>query len=420
MQQILLVEDSLMFGKLTKRKIEEEFNLPVYWAKSFREAEELLEKERLVFSMALLDFNLPDAPHGEVIDRVVVEGISSIVFTANMSEEVRSHVWKKKVADYIIKEDPNCLEHVVAAMRQLEGNQDCLVLLVDDSPNFRKVVSELLYVRNFRVLNASDGKTALDILQQYPEIELVITDFNLPDMNGCILCQKIREKFKSEELAVLGFSTEEDRNLGARFIKTGADDFMLKESFLVEEFYSRVNRTIETVRLIEEIKERAIRDFLTGLYNRRHCFDAGNELLETCHRNGQAISCAILDIDFFKKVNDTHGHDVGDEAIKYFAKIMKDTAKEKDLIARIGGEEFCILIPESNKDSSYVQLEMLRQVIEQTPVASLPDGSNLFITCSIGCCLSSTLGLNEMMKVADENLYQAKEGGRNQVVIKEG
>lgn len=419
MQPVLLVEDSLMFGKLAKRKIEEEFEVSVFWAKSYKETEELLQSQESIFSMALLDFNLPDAPQGEVINRVVAEGISSFVFTANMSEDVRTQVWQKKVADYIIKEDPNSLDHVVASMRQMMSNQDTLILLVDDSPTIRTVVSELLYIRKFRVLNASNARTALEILNNYPEIKLVISDYNLPDMNGCKLCQKIREKFKREQLAIIGFSSEEERNLGARFIKAGADDFMMKQSFLVEEFYTRVNRAIESIRLIEQIHERSIRDFLTGLYNRRYFFDAGTELLKECRANDKGVSCAIIDIDFFKKVNDTHGHDIGDEVIKCFADLIRDSVKENDIVARIGGEEFCILIPDTNRDNSYTLLETLRQMVQVTPMARLPDESELFITCSLGCCVSCSDSLEEMMKSADENLYSAKEGGRNRLVLQD-
>lgn len=417
MQKVLLVEDSVLFGRMAKNKIEKEFGISVSWAKSYAETEEILKIENGNFSMALLDFNLPDAPHGEVIDRVVSEGISSIVFTANMAEEVRIAVWKKKVADYMIKEDPNSLDYVIAAMRQLEENKNSLVLIVDDSSTFRTAISELLYIRKFRVLNAPDGKTALEILDKYPEIELVITDFNMPGMDGCKLCQKIREKLKHDKLAIIGLSSEEDRSLGARFIKSGANDFIVKQTFLVEEFYSRVNRSLETVHLIKEIGERSIRDVLTGLHNRRYFFDAGTELFEQCSGKDSGMSCTMIDIDFFKKVNDTHGHYIGDEVIRKIAEILSDIANDNDIVARIGGEEFCVLSPDGSRENCFTRMEMLRKMIESIPVAQLPDKSQLFVTCSLGCCTSSSESLDAMLKIADDNLYKAKEGGRNRVEI---
>ncbi len=417
MQQVLLVEDSTMFGKLAKMKIEKEFSTKVAWARSLAETRRILEMANGNISMALLDFNLPDAPNGEVIDLVVSEGITSFVFTASMAEEVRSQVWNKKVADYIIKEDPNSLDYVVAAMRQLRANQNSLVLIVDDNTEYRTEISELLYIRKFRVLNASDGQTALAILDNYPGLELVITDFDMPGMDGFKLCQKIREKYKHDQLAIIGLSTAEDRSQGAGFIKSGANDYIVKQMFLVEEFYTRINRCLETLQLIKQIRERAIRDVLTGLHNRRYFFDAGGELFAKCQGKSTGLSCVMIDIDFFKKVNDTYGHDIGDVVIKKIAEILADTASEKDIVARIGGEEFCILTPDGNRENCFTRMETLRKLVEISPVAELADDKQLFVTCSIGCCSSAAESLEAMLKIADDNLYQAKEGGRNRVVI---
>ncbi len=415
MHQILLVEDSLMFGRLAKDKIEKAFDVPVHWAKNFTEADNIIKSEKGNFSQALLDYTLPDAPNGEIIDRVTREGISSLVFTSNMTDEVRNHVWSKRVADYILKDDPNSLDYVITTMQQLEKNQNTLILVVDDSSTYRNIISELLYVQKFRVINASDGKKALGIIDQYPEVQLVITDFNMPGMDGCKLSQKIREKYKAEQMAIIGISSEDDRSLGAKFLKSGADDFIIKQTFLVEEFYSRVKKCIETLNLIEIIRERSIRDFLTGLYNRRYFFEAGNELYQKSHSSGTFLSCTMLDIDFFKKVNDTYGHDVGDDVIKNFATLLRDNSLEDEIVSRFGGEEFCILTPNGNKQIQYDKLDTLRKKVETTPLAILADGSEVFVTCSIGCCVTLEESLDTMIKASDDQLYKAKEQGRNRV-----
>jgi len=416
MKQVLLVEDSAMFGRLTKKKIELEFDVPVYWTKTLAETEKVLDMAGGDFSMALLDFNLPDAPQGEVIDRVVAEGITSLVFTADMTEEVRSFVWSKKVADYILKEDPNSLDYIISTMRQIEENQDTLVLVIDDSSTYRNLISELLYIRKFRVITAKDGKSGLEILDQYPEIQLVIVDYNMPGMNGCLVCQKIREKFKADRLAIIGNSSENDVSIGARFIKSGANDFIVKHSFQVEEFYCRVNHCLGTIHLIGQIHESAIRDFLTGLYNRRHFFDAGTELLKRCQATGGSLACAMLDIDYFKKVNDTYGHDIGDEVLKNFSTLIRSNVKEDDILARIGGEEFCLLLPFRSRTDVVAEIEQLRIRIESTRMASCTEEKNLTVTCSIGVCPEIGENIDKMMKVADENLYAAKKNGRNRVV----
>lgn len=249
MQQVLLVEDSMMFGRLAKKRLEKVFDVPVFWAQSLVEAEKLLDRADGNFSVALLDFNLPDAPQGEVIDRVVDRGISTIVFTTNMSEEVRARIWEKRVADYIIKEDPNSLDYVVSTIRQFEMNQNTLVLIVDGSDSNRTYLSELLYVRKFRVLNASDQETAFDILRQYPEIKLVIADFESKGLDGCKFSQKIRENHSQQEVGVIGFTSLPDRLKGVAYLKSGASDYFVTSPFIVEEFYDKVSRALEIINL---------------------------------------------------------------------------------------------------------------------------------------------------------------------------
>jgi len=249
MHQILLVEDSMMFGRMAKKRLENVFDVPVLWAQSFAETQKILKEEDGNFSVALLDFNLPDAPQGEVIELVVDHGISSIVFTTNMSDEVRNFIWAKNVADYIIKEDPNSLDYIVSAIRQFEMNQNTLVLVVDGSDSRRTFLSELLYVRKFRVLNASDSESALGILEQYPDVKLVLTDFETSDIGGRQFCQKIRGKHTLEDLAIVGFVPSDDRLSGIKYLKSGASDYVIKDPFLVEEFYSKINRALEMVNL---------------------------------------------------------------------------------------------------------------------------------------------------------------------------
>lgn len=413
MKNVLLVEDSPMFGKLAKKKIESAFDVPVFWAKSYAETEDLLKKANGDFSCALLDYSLPDATNGEVIDLVISHGITSFVFTANASEEVRSHVWSKKVADYILKDDPNSIDYIVSTMERVENNQDTLILVVDDSKTFRTMISELLYVRKYRVINASSAESALNILKKYPEIKLMITDYNMPQTDGFKLCQQVRLQYSAEHMAIIGMSSEEDISLGAQFIKSGANDFVVKQSFLVEEFYSRIKNCIETIELFTKLRQAANCDFLTNLYNRRHFFEAGEKLLAEKKESETALSCTILDIDHFKQINDTYGHDVGDEVLRSFSKLLKENSSEYELVARTGGEEFCILTPGLDLCGTVDRFEDLRTKIENSPLTTLPDGSSLYITVSMGICAVPGENIDQMLTTADAKLYEAKGSGRN-------
>lgn len=413
MKQLLLVEDSVMFGRLTKARLEAEFDRPVYWTKSYVETVRILDLADNNFSMALLDLNLPDAPNGEVIDQVVGRGITSFVFTSNMSDSVRDQVWSKKVADYILKDDPNSLDYIITAMKRLQKNEDSLILLVDDSRLYRTNLAELLYVQKFRVIAARNGPEALEILHKHPEIKLVITDYNMPQMDGCLLCQMIRSEFSQEDLAIIGLSSEEDKGIGARFIKSGANDFITKDSFLVEEFYCRVNHCVENIDLIRQIKESAVRDFLTGLYNRRYFFNGGEMLFASSIRDQIDLVCAMVDIDLFKRVNDTYGHDVGDLVIQQVAALIQNRIRATDIVARFGGEEFCILAVNMGVSEAKVVFDDIRRMIASTPILYDNQQKCLHVSVSIGVCVERTESLIQMIKVADDYLYKAKKSGRN-------
>ncbi|PHR27031.1 MAG: diguanylate cyclase response regulator [Desulfotalea sp.] len=413
MEQILLVEDSKMFGQLTKAKLEKEFDRPVYWTKNLKETVQLLDLADNNFSIALLDLNLPDAPNGEVIDLVVKRGITSLVFTSNMSNAVRDQVWSKKVADYVLKDDPSSLDYIVAAMRRVATNQHSCILIVDDSKFFRTQIAELLYVQKFSVISARNGPEALETLFNYPGIKLVITDFNMPEMDGCQLCRKIRVDFPPETLAIIGMSSEEDKSIGARFIKSGANDFIVKQSFLVEEFYCRVNRCIESIDLYKQIKDVSIKDFLTGLYNRRYFFDSGGTLLARARREQIPLVCAMVDIDWFKRVNDTYGHDVGDLVIQQVGTFLQERMSSSDIVARFGGEEYCILAVNMSLDDVDKLFNDLRMSIAKTPVFFDNKTKKLHVTVSIGICTDKNATLDEMIKIADNFLYMAKDDGRN-------
>jgi diguanylate cyclase (GGDEF)-like protein len=417
MSPILIVEDSSMFGGMAKKRLEEEFEDIIIWTKSLADTRKVLQMDNARFDVALVDYNLPDAPKGEVIDEVVNRGIPSIVFTGDITDEVREFVWSKQVADYITKDDLNCFDYIISAIKRLAENNSCKVLVVDDTAFYRKIFCDLLYIQQYQVIAAKDGKECLAVLEKYPDVKLVITDYNMPGMDGFTLCKKIREKFKKDDMAIIGISSNDDKNMAAKFIKSGANDFLLKDTFLVEEFYCRVTHCIETILLIRQTKEAAIRDFLTGLYNRRYFFDTGDKLFSNSKRDNIALTCAMVDIDFFKRVNDSYGHDVGDLVIQRVSSIIQSKMRETDIVSRFGGEEFCVLAVNMDAKHAAKVFNELREEIENTSISTANDKKQLQVTVSIGVCTRIRNSLEELVKAADELLYKAKENGRNRVEV---
>jgi diguanylate cyclase (GGDEF)-like protein len=416
MATILIVEDTSFFGMIIKNKLKNETDYKCVWVRNKAEALDVLEAYNDNFFAAILDFNLPDAPYGEIIDEVANRDIPVIVYTSDLSEEVRELVWSKGVADYALKDDSQKLDYIVAMLNRIRKNAAIKVLVADDSQLFRKILVDLLKVHRYHVLSARNGVEALEVLEKHPDVKLVITDFSMPEMDGLTLISKIREHCNKNELAVIGISSEGNNILAARFIKNGANDFIIKQSFLTEEFYSRVTQCIENIEHIKMIKDAAVKDFLTGLYNRRYFFDTGYKLFANAKRENLSLACAMIDIDHFKNVNDTYGHDAGDITLCNVTSILKNSCRETDIVARLGGEEFCILAVNMSEKNAQRFFEALRRNVAASEV-DIGGGRTIRVTVSIGVVTVLAETLDEMVSRADKRLYEAKNSGRNRVII---
>jgi diguanylate cyclase (GGDEF)-like protein len=181
-------------------------------------------------------------------------------------------------------------------------------------------------------------------------------------------------------------------------------------------FASQVAVAFENARLVAKISQLAITDELTGLYNRRGLYEIGRLEIERSHRYGMPLAAIVIDIDHFKRVNDRFSHAVGDQVLRNFAKCVQDNTRELDIVGRIGGEEFVVLLPGSNQGSAQETADRLQGIIANL-VTSVEDG-DITITVSQGVAVmeSSMKDLNDLIQAADRALYKAKEAGRNRVV----
>jgi diguanylate cyclase (GGDEF)-like protein len=303
-------------------------------------------------------------------------------------------------------------EQAQAYLQRLLANRRRKVLIVDDSTSFRLFIRTIVEKQRIVVLEARNGQEALTLMQAHPDIALVITDYEMPDMDGVQLTATLRGQHYASDLAIMGFSGSEDAFLGVRFLKAGADD-LVRKPFMVEEFVSRINSRLDHIEDIRTIRDQAHRDYLTRLYNRRYLFEAGNTLYNSAMRGHIALAVGMVDIDHFKRINDTYGHDVGDQAIVALARTLDHTFRSTDLVARMGGEEFCVLTV--NAADPAALFERLRQAIEAMEIP-LPGGGVLKMTGSVG--FSCQLGdcLEDLINQADKALYEAKSSGRNRVM----
>ncbi len=413
MPRLLIVEDSRTFSQMLARRVTGELGFEVVVASSRAAAEALLARDADFFA-ALLDINLPDAPQGEVVDLVLAHGIPSIVFTGEMDDALRERFWSKHIVDYVLKQNMENVQYMLALVERLYKNPGIPVLVVDDSRSARHMVAGLLRAHRYEVLEAGDGNEALAQVAARPDLKLVITDFNMPGMDGFELTRQIRRDHPKDSLAIIGLSGAGEAPISARFLKSGANDF-LRKPFLTEEFYTRVTQNLELLEHIERIKDLANKDFLTRLFNRRHFFTAGERALAALRKAGRPVALAMLDIDHFKSVNDTHGHDAGDMVLRHLAAVLSSRFGPECILARLGGEEFCVLAPGLAPDAALDCFEGLRKAIEASPARCA--GVDIPFTASLGVCCRALPSLDEMVREADRALYASKNAGRNRVTL---
>lgn len=414
MKKILIVDDSISLLNMLQERILKRFNITILTATSYKEALKHILTHKDIH-VSILDLNLPDVKKGKIVDFAIGKNIPSIVLTGDVDKELKNNILKKDIIDYIIKDDSNSIEQLLNVIERTLNNYDTNVLVVDDSVVQLNVAVDSLNDMNINVTTAKDGIEAFDILKNSNiNFSLVLTDYNMPNMDGMKLTAKIREKYQKDKLGIIVLSANDKPNISSEFIKIGANDFINKPYSQVE-FRTRVNSNLEILDLFEKTRDLANKDFLTGLYNRRFFFESGNAIFLKNQRDNNDIAVAMFDIDKFKNINDTYGHDVGDVAIQEIAKILNDNLRVSDLVARFGGEEFCVLLEDISLDGAEKLFEKIRYAFE-TNIIKI-EQLEIKYTVSIGVCYGMKSNLEEMIKKSDDGLYYCKNNGRNQVAI---
>lgn len=407
--KVLVVDDSKMFLQVLVQTVEHSVQAEVISAGSLEETAGLLETHG--FDVALLDLNLPDAPGGEIVDLVLSRGIPVIVFAGDCTDQTRKRLWSKSIVDYVVKEGGESLRYAVRQARRVLLNRFVKVLVVEDSDMVRTMVAGLLRVHRFQVFEARNGREGLQVLQQHPDTKLIITDYEMPEMDGVRFIRIVRGLHPKEEMAIIGISSIDREYLSTRFLKSGANDFLTKP-FSSEEFYCRISQNMDLLEYIQTIRDYSEKDFLTGLYNRRYLFERGPNWIKKVRKRGAPVWLAMLDIDYFKKINDVYGHEQGDRVLRELGEMLRDRFAAHGIPARLGGEEFCLLLDGQSVDVP-TALELFRQEIASMAVDCCD--LQVVFSLSIGLCGSATWDLESMLKHADALLYRAKENGRNRM-----
>ncbi|HKG81242.1 MAG TPA: diguanylate cyclase [Pyrinomonadaceae bacterium] len=286
------------------------------------------------------------------------------------------------------------------------------ILVVDDNPDKLGLIEAALSLAGYNVTTATDGEEALAVLESY-QPDLVITDVMMPRMNGYELAQRIRANPITKFIPVImqtaaGRRSEDLR----RASEVGALGYITDPTDL-ELLLARTRTLLEFKAYLDVCEEAAFTDHLTGLANRRRFERQLEREVDRTSRFGHPLSLLMLDIDSFKNLNDSYGHDAGDEAIRRISRVLREGTRGIDLAARIGGEEFAVLLVETNREGGLEVAERLRMAIK---ALDIPGAGHITGSFGVAECPGDAQTSTDLLKAADVALYEAKRNGRDRVV----
>jgi two-component system cell cycle response regulator len=450
--RVLVVDDVPANLKLMEARLSAEY-FDVITALSGQEA--LAVCERAECDIVLLDVMMPDMDGFEVCRRIkanpATHHLPVVMVTALDQASDRVKGLEAGADDFLTK--PVSDVALIARVRSLVR-----LKMMTDELRMRAVTSREIGIENpareaiadtgkgGRILVVEDRKASwerlMTMLGNEHEVEveadpsealfrvadggydLVIVSLGLENFDGLRLASQVRSLERTRNVPILAIAEAEDNARLMRGLEIGINDYLLRpidRNELMARVRTQIRRKRYTERLRDNVQmsiEAAITDALTGLHNRRYMETHLASLVEQAHARGKPLTVLVLDIDFFKAVNDTHGHDAGDDVLREFAVRLKKSIRGIDLACRLGGEEFVVVMPDTDMAVATMVAERLRRRIAADPFPIHKGERKVAVTISIG--LAALAGPDDgaanVLKRADQALYKAKRDGRNRVV----
>ncbi len=448
--RILVVDDILPNVKLLEAKLSGEY-YEVLTAFSGEEALEKVAKESP--DLVLLDVMMPGMDGFEVCSRIKsdpalchipvvmvtaltdshdrVRGLeagaddflSKPINDVALMARVRSLVRLKMALDeWRMRENTASQLGVVgeASNFMTEPVEGARLLVVEDKDFEVSKIQETLAKDHDIVMAVKDGAAAMSLVARH-DFDVIMVSLNLEDEDGLRLCSHLKSNERTRAVPIVMVGQVEDMQRIAHGLEIGAHDYIMRPIDR-NELLARVRTQVRRKRFQERLRSTyeislsmALTDTLTGLYNRRYLDVHLQKLLQKNQDSKKSLAVLMVDIDHFKSVNDTHGHNVGDEVLKEFATRLTDKLRSFDLVARLGGEEFVVILPDVSEERAYMVAERLRREISDEPFKCSAEGGSLDITTSIGGMLVKDGEDNptNVLERADKVLYEAKNAGRN-------
>ena len=451
--QILVVDDVPANVKLLEAKLSNEY-YDVITAKDGFEALKQVKEHKP--DLILLDVMMPGMDGFEVCQKLKEDGEVShipVVMVTALSEKadrlkgleagaddfltkpindmalfarVKSLVRIKQLMDEVRLRDKTSFEMGISPeinstfLSDVSGSK--VLLIDDDEVQAKQIVARLSEVYKVQCLHEPENVMTLPDLADY---DVILISTLLSGADGLRLASQIKSQEETRNIPLLVLVDEDDTKVMYKALEMGINDYLIVPVDK-NEMMARVRSQIRRKRYQEALKSTyqksismAITDALTGLYNRHYLNTHLGNMVKQSLKNGKHLALMMMDMDHFKAVNDTYGHDVGDLVLKQLANIIIQGSRSAELASRFGGEEFVILMPETNPQSALAAAQRMREVVESTPFKINDKGDIINKTVSIGIASLHPDGDSgeSLLKRADEALYEAKNGGRNQVKV---
>lgn len=449
--RLLVVDDIPANVKLLEAKLAQEY-YEVITANSGREAIERAKEESP--DVILLDIMMPDL-NGFETCKILREDPSTshipIIMVTALSEKkdrvqgleagaddfltkpvndmalfarVKSLVRLKVMVDELRLRGQTGIEFGIDRALDKANLVEAKVMVIDDDAVESRKMLEKLSNFTQNVFNITEPTDVIEKLISN-NIDVVLVSTQMSDYDGLRVCSQIRGNEATRSISIIGVVDEMDTASIIKGLEIGINDY-ITSPVDVNELLARVKTQIKRKKYQDALRTNfitsvslAVTDGLTGLYNRRYMDSHLENMMRECLDNGKSMCAMMIDIDYFKSVNDTYGHDVGDQIIRQFAERISQNMRPADMVVRYGGEEFTVILPGTNLENGSLAAERIRQKIANLPFPVSTAEGSLSKTCSIGITTLNRAGGDSpemLLKRADEALLEAKRTGRNKVV----
>jgi two-component system, cell cycle response regulator len=306
-------------------------------------------------------------------------------------------------------------------MTHMATEQTGRILVIDDNAVIKRLATMLLSKKGYSVETASSGSEGIVCAKSFKP-HVILLDVMMPEIDGYEVCRCLKSEAETKDIPIIMVTSRAEIVDKVKGLELGAADYIQKP-YDHEELQARVATQVKMKNLWDELQEKnklleelVKKDSLTNLYNHRYFHDRIVEEFSRSKRYGLALSCVLVDIDFFKKINDTYGHQAGDEILKKLAGIILAGIRDVDVAARYGGEEFAIILPHTTLENATTYSERIRHSVDKADFQF--EGNSIRVTVSLGVASlpeNNPQTHTDIIRFADDALYAAKNTGRNRV-----